>query len=60
MCGIVGYLRKAGCKDPRPVGTVVLEMLRALSVRGPDSAGVALYGRGEGEGLRVSVDFNDA
>src|SRR5438309_550472 len=33
MCGIVGYLRKSACKDERPVGTVVLEMLRALSIR---------------------------
>jgi glutamate synthase domain-containing protein 1 len=59
MCGIVGYLRKTACTDPRPVGTVVLEMLRALSVRGPDSAGVALYGRDDGDGLRVRVKLGD-
>ena len=59
MCGIVGFLRKAGGADPRPVGTVVLEMLRALSVRGPDSAGVALYGPGGEDGLRVRVKLSD-
>jgi methylamine---glutamate N-methyltransferase subunit A len=59
MCGIVGYLRKPACKDERPVGTVVLEMLRALSIRGPDSAGVALYGPPEPEELRVRVKLGD-
>jgi glutamate synthase domain-containing protein 1 len=59
MCGIVGFLRKAPCKDERPVGMVVLEMLRALSIRGPDSAGVALYGPPEPEGLRVRVKLGD-
>lgn len=59
MCGIVGYMRKVGCGDPRPVGTVALEMLRALSVRGPDSSGVALYGPAAGDGLRVRVKLGD-
>jgi len=59
MCGIVGYLRKVTCSDPRPVGAVVLEMLRALSVRGPDSAGVALYGPPAGDALRVRVKLGD-
>jgi glutamate synthase domain-containing protein 1 len=34
-------------------------MLRALSTRGPDSAGVALYGLPEPEGLRVRVKLGD-
>ena len=43
MCGIIGYLDK---KNPpqAPVGRVLLSMLQALSCRGPDSAGVALFG----------------
>src|SRR5688500_3642365 len=59
MCGIVGYLRRSSSTDPRPVGTVVLEMLRALSTRGPDSAGVALYRTPEAEELRVRLKLGD-
>ncbi len=43
MCGIIGYLDRRGGSD-RPVGRVLLNMLQALSCRGPDSAGVALFG----------------
>ena len=43
MCGIVGYLDKSGNRHA-PVGRVLLDMLTALGRRGPDSAGVALYG----------------
>src|SRR5262245_11896900 len=44
MCGIVGYLDKKNNPD-FPIGRTLLGMLQALSCRGPDSAGVALYGR---------------
>lgn len=43
MCGIVGYLDKRADRRA-PVGHVLLKMLIALGRRGPDSAGVALYG----------------
>jgi glutamate synthase domain-containing protein 1 len=43
MCGIVGFLDKSGNRHA-PVGRVLLDMLTALGRRGPDSAGVALYG----------------
>jgi glutamate synthase domain-containing protein 1 len=43
MCGIVGFLDKRGGSD-QPVGRALLSMLEALSCRGPDSAGVALFG----------------
>jgi glutamate synthase domain-containing protein 1 len=43
MCGIIGYLDKRGGPE-RPVGKVLLSMLQALSCRGPDSAGVAVFG----------------
>src|SRR5205085_560492 len=42
MCGIVGFLDKQTGHD-RPLGRTLLAMLQALSCRGPDSAGVALY-----------------
>jgi glutamate synthase domain-containing protein 1 len=45
MCGIVGYLDKTG-NSADTLGRTVLGMLNALGCRGPDSAGVALYGRG--------------
>jgi glutamate synthase domain-containing protein 1 len=59
MCGIVGYLRKREGADPRPVGAVVLEMLRALAARGPDSAGMALYGPPAADGLTMRVKLGD-
>src|SRR5438105_4176172 len=43
MCGIIGFLDKRD--TPRqPLGQTLLGMLQALSCRGPDSAGVALFG----------------
>ncbi len=43
MCGIVGFLDRTG-DESAPVGKTILDMISALSCRGPDSAGVALYG----------------
>ena len=54
MCGIVGYLDKHDRTDS-PVGRTLLDMLQALSCRGPDSAGVALFGRPAALQLRLSL-----
>jgi glutamate synthase domain-containing protein 1 len=54
MCGIVGFLDKHGQTVP-PLGQTLLTMLQALSCRGPDSAGVALFGEGGTLQLRLSV-----
>jgi glutamate synthase domain-containing protein 1 len=43
MCGIVGFLDKTSTPK-QPIGKTLLAMLQALSCRGPDSAGVALFG----------------
>ena len=43
MCGIVGYLAKNRAKE-LSVGKTLLPMLEALACRGPDSAGVAMFG----------------
>jgi glutamate synthase domain-containing protein 1 len=43
MCGIVGFLDRRGGRS-RPLGGTLLAMLEALGCRGPDSAGVALFG----------------
>src|SRR5829696_2302773 len=42
MCGIIGFLDKRSAAAP--VGRTMLTMLQALSCRGPDSAGLALFG----------------
>lgn len=59
MCGIIGYLDKAGA-GTAPVGNTVLTMLNALGCRGPDSAGVALFsGSDNGQTvLRVKLGEN--
>lgn len=59
MCGIVGYFHKTGSDEP--IGTVILAMLNALAKRGPDSAGAALYGHGEGSGeiCWIKLDESD-
>jgi methylamine---glutamate N-methyltransferase subunit A len=43
MCGIIGYLDKRGHRE-KPVGQILHSMLQALSRRGPDSVGVAVFG----------------
>ena len=43
MCGIVGFFTKEGGEQAE-IGQTILSMLRALGCRGPDSAGVALFG----------------
>ncbi len=44
MCGIVGFLDKSGNLDT-PIGDILFRMLNTLSCRGPDSAGVAIFGK---------------
>jgi glutamate synthase domain-containing protein 1 len=43
MCGIIGFLDKSN-RDGAKLGRSLLAMLQALSCRGPDSAGVAVFG----------------
>jgi glutamate synthase domain-containing protein 1 len=58
MCGIVGFFEKSGTVEA-PVGATLLRMLTALGCRGPDSAGIALWGEGA-DGLIVRVKLGDA
>ena len=55
MCGITGIFYKR--RDDGPIGHAMVEMCDHLFRRGPDSAGVALYGRPV-EGLVVRVDLD--
>ena len=43
MCGIAGFWDKTA-NEQVAVGQTIFKMLQALGCRGPDSAGVALYG----------------
>src|SRR5437016_3524637 len=59
MCGIVGFFEKSGTVDA-PVGVTLLRMLTALGCRGPDSAGMALWGEGaDGLVVRVKLGATD-
>jgi len=57
MCGIVGYLEKSGTSGA--VGERLLAMLTALACRGPDSAGVAVWGPAS-RGLKVCLTAGTA
>jgi methylamine---glutamate N-methyltransferase subunit A len=56
MCGIVGFLDKSAA--PAPVGATALAMLSTLGCRGPDSAGIALWGPAA-DGLVVRVKLGE-
>ena len=43
MCGIVGLFLKDKCMEPE-LGTLLTDMLITMTDRGPDSAGIAIYG----------------
>jgi methylamine---glutamate N-methyltransferase subunit A len=58
MCGIVGFFDKTG-NGRGAVGQTVLAMLNALGCRGPDSAGVALFGEPTDNQLVVRVKLGD-
>ncbi len=56
MCGIVGLFLKSEALQPR-LGGLLSDMLVTMSDRGPDSAGLAIYGAdAPGEKLTVQSD----
>ncbi|KAA8608130.1 glutamine amidotransferase [Salipiger aestuarii] len=59
MCGIVGLFLKK--EDLRPkLGDMLADMLITMSDRGPDSAGIAIYGdQGDGHKITVQSDTPD-
>ena len=58
MCGIVGFFAKDGGGQAE-IGQTILSMLRALGCRGPDSAGVALFGAPDDGRFVVRVKLGD-
>lgn len=58
MCGIVGFFAKTN-DGQVAVGRTILGMLQALGCRGPDSAGVALFGAPDDGRFVVRVKLGD-
>src|SRR2546423_14938149 len=60
MCGIVGLHLKHPGLQPR-LGELLTQMLEAMTTRGPDSAGLAVYAdRDEGRELRYSLRSDES
>ena len=58
MCGIVGLFLKDKALEPK-LGEMLSEMLVSLSDRGPDSAGIAIYGAGEKKKSKITIQSAD-
>jgi glutamate synthase domain-containing protein 1 len=58
MCGIVGLFLKDPALEPR-LGELLADMLVTMSDRGPDSAGLAIYGRPEAGRAKLTVQSSD-
>jgi len=54
MCGIVGLFLKDKALEPR-LGDMLTDMLITMSDRGPDSAGIAIYGGGSEGSAKLTV-----
>lgn len=54
MCGIVGLFLKDSSLEPS-LGGMLSDMLVTMTDRGPDSAGIAVYGAEAGNPFKVSV-----
>jgi len=54
MCGIVGLFLKDEALEPR-LGSLLSDMLVTLSDRGPDSAGIAIYGPDTGKHSKITI-----
>ena len=58
MCGIVGLFLKDKSLEPR-LGQMLTEMLVTMTDRGPDSAGIAVYGDANDGRARLTVQAVD-
>ena len=54
MCGIVGLFLKDKALEPQ-LGALLTDMLITMTDRGPDSAGIAIYGEGSPAQSKVTV-----
>ena len=59
MCGIVGIMTKRGDAD-NDIGKMLVAMLSSIEHRGPDSSGVAVFGKRRPElTLRLAIENRD-
>lgn len=58
MCGIVGLFLKDKSLEPQ-LGGMLTDMLTTMTDRGPDSAGIAIYGQGTGAKTKLTVQSAD-
>lgn len=59
MCGIVGLFLKDKSLEPK-LGEMLTDMLVTMTDRGPDSAGIAIYGKEASERVKLTVQSDDA
>ncbi|MCC5963180.1 MAG: glutamine amidotransferase family protein [Rhodobacteraceae bacterium] len=59
MCGIVGLFLKDKALEPR-LGAMLTDMLVTMTDRGPDSAGIAIYGAAKGDSAKLTVQSAQA
>jgi len=58
VCGIVGLFLKDTKLQPQ-LGAMLTDMLVTMTDRGPDSAGIAIYGDGKDAGSKLTVQSHD-
>ena len=58
MCGIVGLFLKDPALEPQ-LGEMLADMLVTMTDRGPDSAGIAVYGRSKAGRAKLTVQSAD-
>lgn len=58
MCGIVGLFLKDKSLEPK-LGEMLTDMLITMSDRGPDSAGIAVYGKDDAGRSKLTVQAAD-
>jgi amidophosphoribosyltransferase len=58
MCGIVGLFLKDRSLEPE-LGAMLTDMLITMSDRGPDSAGIAVYGPNETGKTKITIQSDD-
>ncbi len=59
MCGIVGLFLKDKSLEPK-LGAMLTDMLITMTDRGPDSAGIAVYGDGSGSTGKLTIQSDAA
>ncbi len=58
MCGIVGLFLKDKALEPK-LGSMLTDMLVTMTDRGPDSAGIAIYGSDKDSKVKLTIQSDD-